>query len=273
MSVQGSGYSGLDRFDRVDATGAADTLLEFLDRVESLADVRSRRRRSYERLELRPGMAVGEIGCGAGTAARELAALVGAEGRVHGFDISGTLIDVALSRTVQTGVANVDFRVADAATLPLPAESLDAYRAERVFQHLAQPERALAEAFRVLRPGGRILVMDQDWDTLLFDGDLALTRDLTRAFADSLVSGTGARRLRSVLREAGFVDAEVTPDTRITADGHQYGWMADTIARAAVAAGLDAARARSWLDDQERRIGEDRFLMSMTHFVTVARRP
>ena len=273
MSVQGSGYSGLDRFDRVNATGTTGTLLEFLDRVEGLADVRARRHSSYERLGLRPGMAVGEVGCGAGTAARELAALVGPKGRVHGFDISSTLIDVALSRMAQTGVANVDFRAAAAVALPLPEAGLDAYRAERVFQHLAEPGRALAEAFRVLRPGGRVLVLDQDWDTLLFDGDLTLTRELTRAFADSLVSGTGAWRLRSQLHAAGFVDVEVAPDTRITADGHKYGWMVDTVARAAARGGIGEARARSWLDDQERRIGEDTFLMSVTHFVTVARRP
>src|SRR5262245_40204866 len=73
MTDKQGGYTGLNRFDRVDATGEADAFLEFLDRVEALPETQARRRRSFDRMALRPGMAVAEIGCGSGTAARALA--------------------------------------------------------------------------------------------------------------------------------------------------------------------------------------------------------
>ena len=119
-------HGGVNRFDQVDATGEADEHLAYLDRVEAIPSVVARWRRSYEQLTLRPGMTVAEIGCGAGTAARELATIVGAEGRVLGFDISEQLIAHARTRAAAAG-KQIDFRVADAATLPLPDASLDGY--------------------------------------------------------------------------------------------------------------------------------------------------
>src|SRR5215831_3484308 len=272
MSDKPGGYAGLNRFDRVDATGEAETFLEFLDRVEALPETQARRRRSFDRLALRPGMAVAEIGCGSGTAARELAALVGPRGKVHGFDISERFIALARDRTAAANVP-VNFQVADAGALPLPDACLDAYRAERVYMHLRQPEAALAEAFRVLRPGGRLLIMDQDWDSLLFDGDLAATRAITHAFADSMVNGTIARRMPPLLRAAGFDEIAIHPENTLASDGSALGWMADTIAKAALAAGLNPDMVNGWMDDQRRRIAEDRFLLIVTHFVTSARRP
>jgi ubiquinone/menaquinone biosynthesis C-methylase UbiE len=271
MSDYQYGYSGLNRFDRVDATGETDKFLEFLDRVEGMVETVSRRRRSYDSLALRPGMVVAEIGCGTGTAARELTAMVDPEGYVHGFDISEQFIGVARARAAAS--KHVDFQVADAVALPLPDRCLDAYRAERVYMHLRCPEAALAEAFRVLRPGGRLLTMDQDWDTLLFDGDVAATRIVTHAFADSMVNGTIARRMRSLLRQAGFDDIAITPETTVVTDGTALGWMADTVGKAALATGLDPTIVNAWMDDQRRRIDEDRFLYVSVHFITTARRP
>lgn len=271
MSDQQSGYSGINRFDQVDATGEADKFLAFLDRVDAIPETMNRRRRSFDRLALRPGMVVADIGCGTGTAARELAAMVDPGGRAHGFDISEQLIAVARTRAVAAN-RQVDFQIADALALPLPNASLDAYRAERVYMHLKRPEAALAEAFRVLRPGGRILIMDQDWDSLLFDGDLAATRAVTRAFADSMINGTIARRMRPLLRQAGFDDIAIAPETTARPDGSVVGWMADTVGKAALAAGLDPAMVNAWMDDQRRRIAEDRFLYVQTYLVTIARR-
>jgi ubiquinone/menaquinone biosynthesis C-methylase UbiE len=271
MSDEQTGYIGLNRFDQVDAAGEADKFLAFLDRVDSMPETVGRRHRSYELLALEPGMFVAEIGCGTGTAARELAALVHPGGHVYGFDLSAEFITLARARAFAAS-KKVEFQIGDAVTLPLADACLDAYRAERVYMHLRRPEAALAEAFRILRPGGRILIMDQDWDTLLFDGDLYATRLVTRAFADSMNNGMVARRMRALLQQAGFTDIAVLPEVAASSDGEVFGWFADTVAKTALATQLDAEITEAWIEDQRKRIAEDRFFYAVTHFITTARR-
>jgi ubiquinone/menaquinone biosynthesis C-methylase UbiE len=263
MSDHQNKYSGVNRFDQVDASGESDKLLEYLDRVDRMPQTVSRRRLSHDLLALRPGMVIAEIGCGTG--------MVGPNGHVHGFDMSKQFIAAARARAAGSG--QVDFQVADAVSLPLPDASLDAYRAERVYMHLKSPGAALAEAFRVLRPGGRLLVMDQDWDTLVLDGDVATTRMVTRAFTDSLVNGTIARRMRPLLRQAGFNDIKVTLESTLETDGTAVDWLTGSIAKAAVAGGLDPALVDAWVRDLQRRSDEDRFLLASVHFITTARKP
>jgi ubiquinone/menaquinone biosynthesis C-methylase UbiE len=288
MTDRQSGTINVHRFDKVDASGEVERLLAFLDRVEAMPQTVARRHRAHDLFALGPGMTVAEIGCGLGTVAAELAAIVGPSGKVYGFDLSEQFIAAARARAAQRSEgaaqrsesaarrdeqAALDFQVADAVALPLPDAALDAYRAERVYMHLKSPEAALAEAFRVLRPGGRLLTMDQDWDSLVFDGDLATTRMVSRAFADSLVNGMVARRMRPLLREAGFADIKVTLETTLETDGHQVSWLTGSIAKAALAGGLDPAIVDAWVEDQQRRCDEDRFLLASMHFITTARRP
>src|SRR6266540_3313335 len=154
--VGSDSYSGLKRFDDVDATGEEAMFVGFLERIEQLPDVVARRRRSYELLALRPGDLVADVGCGLGTAGRELAAL---GIRVIGFDASEAMVAEARRRS---GGESVEFAIASA--LPLEDGALAGYRAERLYQHLADPSAALAEAWRVLAPGGRLVLVDQDWD-------------------------------------------------------------------------------------------------------------
>ena len=272
MNDEQSGYSSLNRFDEVDATGEAEKFIAFLDRVEALPDVIARRQRSYAQLDLQPGMFVAEIGCGTGTAAREMSVLVHPGGHVYGFDISGQFVTLARARAFAAS-AKVEFQVSDATTLPLADGCIDVYRAERVYMHLKRPETALSEAFRVLRPGGRLLVMDQDWDSLLFDGDLYATRLVTRAFADSMMNGMIARRMRGLLLEAGFKDVAVVAEAMATSDSRAYGWVADTVGKAAMASTLDPSIVEAWQQDQRQRIADDRYFMSFTHLITSARRP
>jgi ubiquinone/menaquinone biosynthesis C-methylase UbiE len=271
MSDNQSCYGSVNRFDQVDASGETDKLVEYLDRVDGMPQTVSRRRLAHDLLALSPGMVVAEIGCGTGTVARELAGIVGSSGHVHGFDMSKQFIAVARARAAKSG--QVDFQVADAVALPLPDASLDAYRAERVYMHLSSPKAALAEAFRVLRPGGRLLIMDQDWDTLVLDGDIATTRVVTRAFTDSLVNGTIARRMRPLLRQVGFNDIKITLQSTLETDGTAVDWLTGSIAKAALAGGLDPTLVDAWLEDQQRRTDEDRFLLASVHFLTTARRP
>ena len=261
-------YAGLERFADVDATGEEAMFVEFLERVEQLPDIVARRQRSYELLALGTGERVADVGCGLGTAARELAAR-GA--RPIGFDASAAMLSEARRRS--EGVA-VEYALADAVDLPLEDGVLAGYRAERVYQHLADPEAALAEARRVLAGEGRIVLVDQDWGGLVIDGEPEdVTRAILAGHSDSIRNGWMGRSYLRLLRNAGFADVSFQAETvPITAP-----WLAALMpklaADAAVETGaVDAEVAKRWLADQGARLERGTFFAAMAHFIAVARR-
>jgi ubiquinone/menaquinone biosynthesis C-methylase UbiE len=267
--VVANDYEGLERFADIDSTGEEAMFAAFLEQIEQLPDVVARRHRSYELLDISDGELVADVGCGLGTAVRELAAR-GA--RVIGFDVSAAMLAEARQRS---GGAEVEYALADAAELPLEDGALGAYRAERVYQHLAHPKAALAEARRVLAPDGRILLVDQDWDGLLIDGEPEdVTRATIQGHSDSFRNPWIGRSYKRLLSEAGFADvtvhAEVVPiTTPPLAD-----IMPKLAADAAVGTGaIDPRDAARWLADQRARLEEGTFFAAMTHFIALARRP
>lgn len=266
-------FAGLQRFAAVDDSGEPAMFATFLDRVDRIADVQLRRRRSYELLGVRAGARLVDVGCGLGTAARELAALVGPDGSVIGVDASQAMIDAALERTGDESV--VSFRTGDALALPLEDGSVDGYRAERLFQHLTEPGPALAEARRVMARGGRLVLVDQDWDALVLDADESEpTRTVLRAFCDSVTSGWIGRRFHGLLAAAGFEEVEVEAETVTSTDFETYGFVAGLLARAAVDEGaVSADVGAAWLAEQEARGTEGRWFMAMTHFLAAGRAP
>ncbi len=267
--MQSDDYSGLQRFDDVDATGDEAMFVSFLERIEQLPDVVARRRRSYELLALRPGDRVADVGCGLGTAARELAAL---GVRVIGLDASEAMVAEAWRRSA---AGSVEFAIADVSALPLEDGALAGYRAERLYQHLADPGAALAEAWRVLAPGGHLVLVDQDWDAFLIDGDPKdVTRTVLLGFSDSIRNGWIGRSYHRLLTDTGFVDVAVHPETVAITSPEQGERLPKLAADAAVEAGaVEATVAAHWLDDQRARLEAGTFFAAMTHFLAVGRRP
>jgi SAM-dependent methyltransferase len=198
-------------FSDVDKSGRSEALIEYLAVMPR--EVAERRRQGYELLRLRPGAAVLDVGCGAGEVCIELAPRVGAVGRVAGVDLSEAMIDAA-RRAASEAKVEVDLRVARATALPFADGAFDAVRAERLFQHLDQPEAALAEMIRVTRPGGRVVVIDADHGQLGLGLDEpehrlvfeAMRRELLRSIANPH-SGS---RLGGLFVRAGLEEVEQT---------------------------------------------------------------
>ena len=265
--MSGETFERLHDFDRVDESEQTRQLIGFLAWADEKPDVNERRRRSYELLGAGRGTRVADVGCGIGTVLADLRELGAA---VVGVDVSEVMIREAARR-----VPDAELHVADAAALPLADASVDGYRAERVYQHLADGAPALAEAMRVLRPGGRIVLVDQDWDAFVVDGDdREVTRAICRGFADSLPNGWAGRRNGIALRAAGFADVAVEAETVADVDYEYAAAVLPALTAAAVAAGsVDEEVAARWLDEQRHRAGEGRFFAAMTHFVASATRP
>ncbi|MEV4471317.1 methyltransferase domain-containing protein [Nonomuraea sp. NPDC049504] len=247
-------------------TDSMESLIQLLDVVDTLPGATALRARSYELLDLAEGSAVVDVGCGAGRAAGELAQR-GA--RAIGVDVSEEMIALARHRWPQA-----DFRVGDARELPLKDGEVAGYRAEKVFHELQDAAEALAEARRVLAPGGRIVLIGQDWDTFIIDSDdPALTRTIVHARADLTPNPRAARRYRNLLLEAGFEHVALEVHTGVFTNGAMLP-MLTGIAEAARSAGaITPAQEASWVNEQRQRAQQGRMFLAVPIFLASGGRP
>ena len=103
---------------------------------------------------------------------------------------------------LSAAAARVDFELGDATRLPFPDESFDAAVSTQVYEYVSDVDAAIREVNRVLKPGGHLLIVDTDWDSIVWHGaDPVLTTTILRAWSEHLVDphlpGTLTRRLRS----------------------------------------------------------------------------
>ncbi|MEU5161781.1 methyltransferase domain-containing protein [Streptomyces sp. NPDC020875] len=249
--------------------------IHYLDRVAAGAG------RSYKHLalcELRAsaGHTVVDLGCGPGTDLLSLARAVGPEGTVIGIDASREMVARAGERVAQEAegqaAGNVEVRLGDVHRLPLPDAGADRARTDRVLQHVEDPAAVLAEVRRVLRPGGRLVTAEPDWDTLAFDHpDLETARAWTRHITDRIVrNGVLGRQLPRLALAAGFDVPTVIPVTSVFRDVR----AADDVLglhrnteRAVDAGYLTREQGRRWLDALA---SDGPFLAAVTLYVVVA---
>jgi SAM-dependent methyltransferase len=173
-------------------------------------DVVDQRRAVRVALDPRPGERVLDIGSGPGLLAYELAESLGPEGRVEGVDLSESMLAIARRREPVAGYAPVSFHAAAATELPFAADSFDAAVSTQVYEYVEDMPAALAEAQRVLRPGGRLLVLDTDWDSIVWhSSDPQRMRRVLAAWDEHLADPHLPRRLKRLLADAGFAVTEL----------------------------------------------------------------
>jgi ubiquinone/menaquinone biosynthesis C-methylase UbiE len=165
-----------------------------------------------------PGQRFLDVGCGTGETTHALAEAAAPGGESIGIDTSDHMIEEARRRHTQNPGA-VAFQTGSALELAFPDESFDGARSERTFQYLPQADDALKEMVRVVKPGGRIVVIDCDWDTGVMDlPDKPLARRLSLAGSDAFPNGTIGRRLYGMFHRMGLSDIEVDASVLIVTD-------------------------------------------------------
>jgi ubiquinone/menaquinone biosynthesis C-methylase UbiE len=164
------------------------------------------------KLALPPGAKVLDAGCGVGDAARTVAGLTGAE--VVGIDCIESDIAIARRRTTRTPgrIGATRFLVGDFHDLPFDDDSFDGLYALESFCHSAHPDKALSEFFRVLKPGGRLLINDYSFIESAVDPlVLAMGRAVTEVLGAPSIFPRGG--LEEYVTNAGFTVETVTDAT------------------------------------------------------------
>ncbi|MFR9752703.1 methyltransferase domain-containing protein [Nocardia sp. 004] len=261
------------RPDRFDQAGQ-DQLVDVRDLKAALPGIRRLRAWAHEALALRPGEHAVDIGSGTGTEVITFAEAVGPSGSAVGVEPDPQLLAAAERRAARVG-ATVKFHPGDSYGIPFGANSFDAALCERVFQHLTTPARAADEIARVLRPGGRVVVVDSDWDTaIVHPGELRVTR----AVIDTLISATtnplSGRRIPGLLTEAGLVVDDIGSHALVQDRSVGAGALVTRISAMTVARGaITEAQRDQLLADLEAAAAGGDIHLSVTMFAVLAHKP
>jgi ubiquinone/menaquinone biosynthesis C-methylase UbiE len=261
-------------FRDIDATTDPDYFVQFLDAASADVSFQIYKRRTFDLLKLTDGARILDIGCGTGDDARLMAALVAPSGSVVAVDGSQAMIDIATTRLAGADLP-VSFRRCDAAHLDLPDGSFDACRGDRTFMHLPDPPAALAEMRRVVRPGGRVLVYEVDFETLTVDmSDRSITRRIVNTWCDGFRNGWLGRHVPALFADAGLVDIFVEPGVLYLPYEVAMQLVGpDTVERACAGGEITTAEGQAWLAEAWAARESGRFFSTLTGFIVVGRRP
>ncbi|OPX64182.1 MAG: tRNA (adenine(57)-N(1)/adenine(58)-N(1))-methyltransferase TrmI [Methanoregula sp. PtaU1.Bin006] len=264
-----------NEFRNVDNAETADRLVQYLEYVDSQPQTRQTKADSYGYLGLKEGDCVLDAGCGPGYDALRMAAMVGKRGKVTGIDLSERMIAIAEAKAKGTSLP-VSFRTGDVRKLPFPDASFDKVRIERTLQILGNPGQVLDEMIRVLRPGGRLLSVEPDWETMVCDPG---SRDTARVFfrfcADQFPDGSTGRKLYRYFRERGLSDVTVHPAPLVLHDFSLTAKMMNMeqfLAAAQEKGVLGKDDVASWLADLKAADAKGHFTFAGLMFAVVGRK-
>lgn len=241
------------------------TLIRALDTADATADAIALRQRSYQLLRATKPVheaRIVDVGCGTGRAVTEL-----------GPAAVGVDLDPAMLAAARDRFPGIDLREADATALPFGDGEMHGYRADKVYHMLPDPPAALVEARRVLAPGGRIVLIGQDWETMVADSDRPeLTRRIVIARADTVPHPRIARAYRNMLIDAGFHDVGLEVRTMIFTGEAAQSLLVGPARIARDTGAISAEEADAWIGEQAARAAADRSMLAVPMFLASATR-
>ncbi len=250
-----------------------------LDRVYSSPQIIEQRVRLRAAIAALPGERGLDVGCGAGHLVCELAAEVGAAGRITGIDASADAVQACLDRVARDGLQEiVAIRQCDAAVLNFPDASFDFVTASQAYCYVPDIAGAMREVARVLRPAGRLLLLDTDWDACVWKSadDARMRRLLAARAAAQFAHADLPRKLHALIAAAGLrldaVTAVPIIETRFDPDSWVAG-LIDTVRGGARKGGIDAGEIKDWEEDMRSRSAEGDWFFCLNRLIFSAAKP
>jgi len=235
-------------------------------------DVVAQREKLLSLLSPQEGERALDIGCGPGLTTEALALAVGEGGRVNGVDIAPPMLAIARNRCLR--LPQVSFEQADVRKLPYANGSFDVALASQVYEYVEDIDGALRELARVIRPGGRALLVDTDWESAVWAShDDVRMRRVIDTWNEHIPHPQLPRTLKRRMTQAGFADVrvEVVPLLNVSYDPNTYsvGMMRMLGNFVTGRNGLTEADVRAWKEDARAMGEEDGYFFSLNRFVFI----
>jgi SAM-dependent methyltransferase len=157
--------------------------------------------------DVQAGEVVLDLGSGGGLDCLLAAQKAGPTGRAIGVDMTDEMLALATRNAAEAGAANVEFRKGELEALPVADTSVDVIISNCVINLSPDKDRVLAEAFRVLRPGGRFVVSD-----VVLVGDLPAELRTSRVWCECVAGALRDEEFLLKAEQAGFVDVHIVPE-------------------------------------------------------------
>ncbi|GAA4538182.1 methyltransferase domain-containing protein [Pseudonocardia xishanensis] len=241
-----------------------------MERTYTTPDVVRQRAQTLALLAPAPGERILDVGSGPGFLLAQLAEAVGSGGAVRGLDPSPSMNAVATARCA--ALPQVEVVQGGAERLPFADGEFDAVVSTQVYEYVADIAGAFAEVARVLRPGGRVLVLDTDWDSVVWAvTDRERHRRVMEAWDAHLVDPHLPVSLARRLTEAGLsvTGQQVIPILNVSPDPDTFSVHILRTIATYVRDRLPAGEADAWQEDV---LGGD-YLFSINRYCVLAYRP
>ena len=202
-----------------------------------------------------------DVGCGAGHMVCELAAEVGPTGHITGIDASPDAVAACVARAAREGLAQrIDIRQCDAAVLEFPDAHFDFVTGSQSYCYVPDTAGAMREAARVLRKGGRLLILDTDWDLCVWKSvdDARMRRMFEARGRAQFAHPRLPLALHGLLVAAGLRLDKVSAVPIIETCFDPDSWVAgliDTVRGGALKGGIAPAEVQAWEADMRARKG------------------
>ncbi|MGB8212601.1 MAG: methyltransferase domain-containing protein [Anaerolineales bacterium] len=218
-----------------------------------------------------------EAGCGSGLLCRQVAPAIAPGGRITGLDISPELLHIARNYASQAGLVDaIQWCAGKAEDLPFADASFTAAFAARLFLHVSKPEVVLGELRRVLRPGGKLVALDWDFESVAVDhSDRNLTRCILHWRCDHYGGNNwSGRQLYRQMVSAGFSGLEVFPVVSVARG--ELDSLTLSLFRAAQVTreggGITPNEQEAWVGELRSALASGSFFASIVYFIVSGKR-
>lgn len=247
-----------------------------LVQIYSTPDVAKQRQIVLSSLDLQPDERVLDIGSGPGLLIEDMARIIGTGGSISGVDVSDAM--VALSKKRCAHLTQVELRVGDAAVLPFKDNEFDVAVSTQVYEYVQEIQKCLQELFRVLKPGGRALILCTDWDTMIWNTvDRERMKRILTIFEGHCADPRLARHIAPKLRSAGFeltnykVYTILNPE--YSENTYSHGVIDFIASYVSGKDGITAAETQSWTSELRERALKNEYFFSISRYMFVVGKP